>query len=59
MPYSSLYTFLGCLRGSMMKVYLAGEVNKNWVTSVFRLQVMIIGSLYVSVPFLLHLYFGT
>ena len=39
---------LCCLRGSVLKVYLAGVVKKKSVTSDFRLQVMLGGYICVS-----------
>ena len=41
---------LGCLGGSVLKVYLAGVVKKKRVTSCFGLKVIIGGSLCVSGP---------
>ena len=39
---------VGCLRGSVLEVDIAGPVNKKWVTSGFVLKVMLGGSLRVS-----------
>ena len=38
---------VGCLGSSVMKVDLAGALNKKWVTSGFRLKVMLGGYLCV------------
>ena len=50
---------LGCIVLSVLKVDLSGVVNKSRVTSCFGLQVVLGGSLCVSVPCTLHLSCGT
>ena len=47
---------VGCLEGSVLKVYISGVAKKKRATSGFALQVMLVGSLCVSVPYILQLY---
>ena len=46
---------VGYLRGSVTRVDMAGVVKNNRVTSGFGLQVILVGSLGVSVPCTLYL----
>ena len=50
---------IGCLGGSVPKVGIAGAVRGERATSGFGLQVIFVGSLCVSVPCTLKIYFGT
>ena len=50
---------VGCLGYSVLKLDMDRVLKKNRPTSGFVLQVMLVGSLYVSVPCTLHIYCGT
>ena len=52
---SLIVDFLG---GSALKVDIAGVLKKKRATSGFGLEVMLGGSLCVSVPCILQLYYG-
>ena len=49
---------VSCLGGSFIKVDLSGAVKKKRATSGFGLKVMLRGSLCVSDPCTLQIYFG-
>ena len=49
---------VGCLGGSVLTFDMSGLVNNIRVTSGFVIQVMLVGSLCVSVPFTLKIYCG-
>ena len=46
---------LGFLGGSVLTVDMDGVANKIWVTSGFRFEVMLVGSLSVSGTYILQL----
>ena len=45
---------VGCLRGPVMIINMAGVVKKIWLDSGFGLKVMLVGSLFVLVTFNLN-----
>ena len=50
---------VGCLEGSVLKVNISEVLNKKGGNSVFGLQVILGGYLFVSVPCMFQIYCGT